>query len=117
MNKKIIKALNNEKEFIKEVLVKPSSPIDRVLFFLGLRRKKKSIELSGLVNAIVYKVASLFAEMSINENSKEAIQQQIYVAMRDNLPLLIDALAYAIHNKQGQPPKWIYDALEYQFTS
>lgn len=116
MTDEIIEAFNNEPEFVKEVRLSPSTRIAKILNWTGLFKRKRRIELTDLATAIAYKVASLFSHMNIKEDSKEAIQQQIFIAMRENLPLLIEALGYAIHNKQGQPPRWILESLEYEFT-
>jgi len=89
----------------------------RLLAFCFLLPKNKRIIISDPFPATVYRLLSILIDLKVVGDEGDTEELNFYKILKGNIPLLTDFLAIGIHNKEGDPPHWLYTAIGNQLTA
>src|SRR5690606_37171800 len=87
-----------------------------VVAFLFILPRTKDIILSELHPATVYRLLSVLIDLRVNGDEGVTVELSFYKIIQSNLPLLTDYIAIALNNRVEEPPKWLYQAINYQLS-
>lgn len=113
----IVEAVVNEPLALKTVTYRHEKWWGRLLQAVRILPRTRVIMLTAACASTMIRVSGLLCNLKdIPNKSKERLMVDIYRLIDSELPKVLDALAFAIHNAPGVPPSWIYMALRYQFN-
>lgn len=109
-------AISDKTTFFKKVKVNYPYWWQRILAFLFILPRTKDIILSELHPATVYRLLSVLIELRVKGDEGDTEELSFYKIIQSNLPLLTDYIAIALNNRVEEPPKWLYQAINYQLS-
>lgn len=110
MRNKIVEAFLDEPEKVAVI----DMPRRGILQLLRLKPpQKKELYMTGATPATMYKISALIGSLKTKSN-KEGTSAKVYDIIHSNIGTLVKFVAIAIHNKKGDPPEWLLDALQHQ---
>lgn len=109
-------AISDKTTFFKKVKVNYSHWWQRILAFLFILPRTKDIILSELHPATVYRLLSVLIVLRVKGDEGDTEELSFYKIIQSNLPLLTDYIAIALNNRVEEPPKWLYQAINYQLS-
>lgn len=116
IGKEMADAISDKRTFFKKVKVSYTHWWKRVLAFLFILPRTKSIIITDLYPATVYRLLSVLIDLRVKGDEGDTEELSFYKIIQSNLPLLTDYLAIALNNRVEEPPKWLYDAINYQLS-
>src|SRR5690606_36200726 len=112
--KEMADAISDKTIFFKKVKVNYPYWWQRFLAFLFILPRTKSIILTDLYPATVYRLLSVLIDLRVKGDEGDTEELSFYKIIQSNLPLLTDCIAIALNNRVEEPPKWLHDAINYQ---
>ncbi|WP_144036550.1 hypothetical protein [Sphingobacterium psychroaquaticum] len=76
--------------------------------------KHKDIYTADLWPATVYRLLGTLIDIKAERTTDD---REVFEMLKGNIPLFIEFLAVGIHNAESEPPQWLYEALNYQFSN
>lgn len=116
IGKEMADAVSDKTTFFKKVRIKYDRWWQKLLAFLFLLPRTKNIILSDLYPATVYRLLSILIDLRVKGDEGDTEEQSFYKIIHGNLPLLTDFISIALNNKVEEPPKWLYEAINYQMS-
>jgi hypothetical protein len=116
IGKEMADAISDKTTFFKKVKVNYPYWWQRVLAFFFILPRTKNIILSELHPATVYRLLSVLIDLRVKGDEGDTEELSFYKIIQSNLPLLTDYIAIALNNRVEEPPKWLYEALNYQLS-
>jgi len=117
IGKEIADAISDKSTFFKKVKVTYTYRWQRILAFLFILPRTKKIFLSELHPATVYRLISVLIDLRVKGDEGDTDELSFYKIIQSNLPLLTDYIAIGLNNRIEEPPKWLYDAINYQLSA
>lgn len=114
IGKEMADAISDKSTFFKKVKINYAHWWQRVLAGLFILPRTKSIILTDLYPATVYRLLSILIELRVKGDEGDTEELSFYKIIQSNLPLLTDYIAIALNNRVEEPPLWLYDAINYQ---
>lgn len=77
-------------------------------------KEERDLVISGATAGTLYRISAIINKLK----TKSELQgnDRHYFILEANTKQMVEIIALAIHNKPGDPPKWLYDALFNQFS-
>lgn len=111
IKQRIVQAVLDEPELVGTI------KMPRITLLERLRLKspeKRELYITGATPATMYKISALIGGLK-TKSDKEGTSAKVYDIIHSNIGTLVKFVAIAIHNKKGDPPEWLLDALHHQF--
>lgn len=116
IGKEIAEAISDKKTFFKKVKIKYPVWWQRLLAFFYILPRTKDIILTDLWPATVYRLLAKLIDLKVSGDKDDTEELTIYKVLKGNLPILTDYIAIGLNNRVEEPPKWLYEAINYQLT-
>ncbi|QEL01576.1 hypothetical protein FKG96_12415 [Olivibacter sp. LS-1] len=113
--RQIAEAITDRPTELKKIRIKYTTWWKKVLAFLCILPRTRMLTIKAPCAATMYDIVAIYDELKITKDVVEDIDGLLYGIVKENLPSIIESIAIAVHNKEGKPPKWLLDALWYQF--
>src|SRR5690606_20759005 len=76
--------------------------------------KEVDLVITGATPATLWRISAIINKLAVK--FRGPLLDTGYRMIEANTKQLIEIIAIAIHNKKGDPPKWLIDALENNFS-
>lgn len=114
---KIADAINDTTVHIKTIQIVYKSRFKKFLSLFRIIPRHRDIHLSNIKPSALFRLVNVSGKLNFEGSvNSQDFQRQFFSLVRDNYEFVIDYLAIAIHNKGTNPPGWIYEALNNQFS-
>lgn len=117
VGQEIVDTISDRKQFVKKVKINYAKKWHRLLSFLFILPRFKKIYLSDPFPGTVYRLLGTLIDLKTTKDDQDTEDLGLYKIIRTNIPILISFIAIAIHNKTSEPPRWLYHALNNQFST
>lgn len=77
-------------------------------------KENRDLVIEGVTLGTLYRMSAIINQMKTKTEKKGL--DAIFHVVETNSNQIVEIIALAIHNKKGDPPKWLFDALNYEFT-
>ncbi|MCY4781444.1 hypothetical protein ORI89_17425 [Sphingobacterium sp. UT-1RO-CII-1] len=114
--KELAEVISDKTTFFKKVKIIYPHKWQRVLSFLRIIPRTNDIILTELYPGTVFLLLSILIDLRVKGDEGDTEELSFYKIIKSNIPLINKFIAVAINNKVTEPPKWLYDAINYQLT-
>lgn len=116
IKKDVVASLADQKVLIKVLKIQKfyTNWFSKILCLIKIlpKFKSKKIYLSDPKPATVVRLLGEIIDLKISKSNNDL---EVYEMIKSNIPIFINFLAIAIHNKKGNPPEWLIHSLGYEF--
>lgn len=113
MKERIVQAVIDEPEYVGAINMPRKTLLERLRLKNPQQRK---IYISGATPSTMYRISTLVGSLK-TKSDKEGTSAKVYDLIASNIKTLVRFCALSIHNKKGDPPSWLLDALENQIST
>lgn len=116
VGKEMADSISDKKQFFKKVKIRYGHWWQRLFALIFILPKTQSIFLGELYPATVYRLLSILIDLKVKGDPGDTEELSFYKIIKNNLLLLNDFIAIGVNNHVDEPPKWLYDAINYQLS-
>jgi len=116
VGQEIVDTITDRKQFVKKVKIDYVKKWHKLLSFLFILPRFKKIYLADPFPGTVYRLLGTLIDLKTTKDEQDTEDLGLYKIIRANIPILISFIAIGIHNRSSVPPRWLYLALNNQFS-
>lgn len=116
VGQEIVDTISDKKQFVKKVRINYAKKWHKILSFLFILPKFKKLYLSDPFPGTVYRLLGTLIDLKTTKDDQDTEDLGLYKIIQANIPILISFIAIGIHNRSSEPPRWLYLALNNQFS-
>ena len=117
VGKEVVDTITNKKKFIKKVKIHYSNWWQNLFSLLFILPRFKKIYLTDPYPGTVYRLLGALIDLKVQKDEGDTEELGIYKIIKSNIPILIEFTAFGLHNKETLPPRWLFEALNNQFST
>ncbi len=106
-----------DKPVVLEIDIRPQNRLHEWLQRIGLKKKKRVFEITGITYGSLIKIAPLLLDMETKYlDTGNFVESGLKAVAADSERLLM-CVAQGIHNRKSDPPEWLLTCMRENFTA